>query len=278
MRRLADLLRGPRVANAPADPGHAETEPARALSWQPAGHAVTERGKAGGSLDTAKLSSYLKALSVPSRLDLLRKLQQPHALGDIRLAPSRKDRDRNPARALSRQAVEEHLQKLEELGLVHARTSEREGRVVTEYVVNQAKLFVVVEELRRLSLLRPVHLSATAAGQAGPRSRDLPELPAGPALVLAGGPLEGTAFPLVGSGPWVVGREKDASVPLPFDPFVSKANAKVWREGDGFLVQALPAKNGTRVNWQPLAEGEVRPLRPADTLGVGRTVMLLRGA
>lgn len=238
---------------------------------------MTERREAAG-LDTAKLSAYLRALSMPNRLDLLRKLQQPHALGDIKLAPSRKDRDRNPARALSRQAVEEHLQKLEDLGLVHARTSEREGRVVTEYVVNQARLFVVVEELRRLSLLRPVHLSATAQGHTGPRSRDLPELPTGPAFVLAGGPLEGTAFPLVGSGPWFVGREKDASVALPFDPFVSKANAKVWRDGDAFYVEALPAKNGTRVNWQPLAQGEVRPLRPADTLGVGRTVLLLRGA
>jgi DNA-binding transcriptional ArsR family regulator len=250
---------------------------ARPLSAQAAWAGVTERREASGSLDTAKLSAYLKALSVPNRLELLRKLQQPHALGDIRLAPVRRDRDRNPARAITRQAVEEHLGKLEDLGLVQARTAQREGRVVTEYVVNQARLFVVVEELRRLSLLRPVHLSATA-GHATQTGRDVPALPAGPAFVLAGGPLEGTAFPLVGSGPWVVGREKDSSVPLPFDPFVSKENAKVWREGDGFLVQALAAKNGTRVNWQPLAEGEVRALKPADTLGVGRTVLLLRGA
>jgi hypothetical protein len=240
---------------------------------------VTER-RDRGTADYAKLGAYLRALAVPNRLELLRKLQLPHAVADITLAPARADRERSPTRPLSRQAIEAHLRKLELLGLVRGRAAERDGRAVTEYVVDHARLFLVVEELRRLSLIRGVQ-TMTAAADAHSVARfgeDAGPMPPGPALVLASGPLEGSVFALAGAGPWVVGREKGLSVPLPYDPFVSKENTRVWREGGRFFAQALPgARNGTRVNWRALAPDEVAPLGPGDALGVGRSLLFLRG-
>lgn len=232
-----------------------------------------------GDVDYARLSMYLRALAEPNRLELLRKLQLPHAVPDIRLSPARADRERSPDRPLSRQAVESHLRKLEALGLVRGRAAERDGRGVTEYVVDQARLFLVVEELKRLSLLRTVQGSMTAAAEARTMTgQEAPAMPKGPALVLASGPLEGSCFALAGMGPWVVGRDKGADVSIPYDPFVSKANTRVWREGSRFFAQTLPeARNGTRVNWRRLADGESAALEPGDALGVGRTLLFLRG-
>lgn len=233
-------------------------------------------------MDYDRLGEYLRALAVPNRLQLLRQLQVPRAVSEISLAPARKARELNEDRNLSRQAIEGHLDTLEGLGLVQGRASSREGRGVTEYVVSHARLFLVVEELRRLSLIRSAELSDTAPGGAGSRATGAmgtpPPMPEGAALVLAGGPLEGTAFPLEGTGPWTIGREKGLAVTLAYDPFVSKANTLVWREGRELRVRTIEgARNGTRVNWQPLSSGDTATVRSGDTLGVGRSLLLVRG-
>lgn len=237
-----------------------------------------------GSVDYERLSEYLRALAVPNRLQLLRQLQLPRAVSEITLAPARKARELNEERNLSRQAIEGHLDTLEGLGLVQGRASSREGRSVTEYVVSHARLFLVVEELRRLSLIRSAETGDTAAadrgaGATGAMPAAPTTMPDGAALVLAGGPLEGTAFALEGAGPWTIGREKGNAITLAYDPFVSKANTLVWREGAALRVRTLDgARNGTRVNWRTLAPGETATLRAGDTLGVGRTLLLVRGA
>lgn len=229
-------------------------------------------------IDFPKLRLYLRVLGVPNRLELLRKLQVPHTLGEIILPPGRREKLRSPDRPISRQAVEGHLRKLEELGIVASRQGEQHGRAVTEYLVNHGRLFVVADELRRLSLIRPAIAGMTVTSMRGAPTSGPSPLPEGPALVLANGPLEGTIFPLEGLGPWMVGREKGLAVPLPYDPFISKENARVSREGSAFFVQALPgARNGTRVNWRLLAEGETVRLKPGDAIGVGRSLLFLRG-
>lgn len=227
----------------------------------------------GPAIDYAQLSRYLRALSVPSRLELLRALRTPRPAADIDVRPFRRDAGRNPERSLSRQTVEAHLRKLEALGLVRTRADGPGGRAA--YVLDHARLFLVVEELRQLSLI-PVAGSMTASDQASAGSAGEPALE-GPALVLAGGPLEGTAFPLQGQGPWVIGRAGGAAVPLLYDPFVSKENARVRREGRRYLVRDLPgSRNGTRLNWRPLPKGAEALLRPGDTIGVGRSLLLFR--
>jgi DNA-binding transcriptional ArsR family regulator len=232
-----------------------------------------------GATDLAAMSAYLRALAEPNRLELLRKLQVPRALEEIELHPTRRDRARRPDRPLSRQGVERHVRALQGMGLVQARRAERDGREVQEYVVNHARLFVVVDELRRLSLLR-----ALGAAAADTVARDevlelAPALPPGPALVLVWGANEGAVYPLRGAGPWPVGREKGLAVSLPHDPFTSKRNAVLRRAASGFAVESLPStRNGTRVNWVPVPEGQRVPIAPGDTLGVGRSLLLFRGS
>lgn len=234
--------------------------------------------RASSVVDYALLSGFLRALSIPNRLELLRLLQVPHTPSEISIRPFRRDPAHNPARPISRQAVEAHLHKLQELGFVHSRAARREGRPAREYALNHARLFVVADELRRLSLVRANPGGATATGSP-PAGADVepPALPASPCLVLVSGPLEGRAVALEGAGPWVVGRDPGLDVSLPYDPFVSKRNTRISREGGAFHAQSLPgARNGTRLNWRPLGEDEAAPLRPGDTLGVGRSLLVFR--
>lgn len=235
---------------------------------------VTER-KYRPAVDYDELARYLHALGVPARLELLRKLQIPRASGEIDVAPSRADA-LGEDRAISRQAIEAHLKKLQELGLVAARSAKRDGRAVNEWFLNQSRLFVVVEELRRLSLARSPGATGTDAGSDdGPAP---PSLPPGPSLLLVSGPLEGAVFPLDGNGPWIVGRERGAAVPLLYDPFVSRENARLERASGRLVLEALAAaRNGTRHNWRPLAAGERVPLAAGDVLGVGRSLLVARG-
>lgn len=234
----------------------------------------------GEAPDYAQLSRYLRVLAVPNRLELLRKLQLPHALAEIDLQPSRARSAFSPTRALSRQAVHEHLGKLQDLGLVQKRNVQRDGRHVTEFVVNHARLFILLEELRRLSVIRAAREEAGQATVAGkPAHEAFAPLPKGLALVLVSGPYEGSAFGLEGDGPWVVGRDDDAAVPLAYDPFVSKANTRLSRQGSALFAEDLAgSRNGTRVNWQRLSPGQRVPLGPADVLGVGRSLLVVRGA
>lgn len=231
-------------------------------------------------MNLARLSAHLRALGVANRLDLLSKLQLPRTLSEIQLQPTRRDASRSPERALSRRAVEGHVEKLQELGLVRARSSARGGRPVTEYLVNRGALFLLVDEFRRLSLAPGVPVPQAMAETTASDSALTPgaRRALGPALVLVGGPIEGTAFPLSGEGPWVVGREKGVAVSLPYDPFVSKHNSRVWREEGRFFVQSLPgARNGTRLNWGLLRGEERSEVAPGDVLGVGRSLLVFQG-
>ncbi|MBI2076873.1 MAG: FHA domain-containing protein [Euryarchaeota archaeon] len=228
--------------------------------------------------DFRQLSEQMGVLGVLNRLELLQKLQLPRTVGEIRLAPARKDRDNRAERSISKQALESHLKKLVVLGFVNSRPGEREGRPVIEYVVNQARLFVFLDELRRISLIRPVQDPAGTATRGSGATRPVPTPRTGPALVLANGPFEGREFLLLGPGPWTIGRAKGLDVSLSYDPFVSKENSQVERTRDGFRVRTLPAsRNGTSVNWRPLAPAESAEMRPGDAVGVGRSLLFLRG-
>lgn len=234
----------------------------------------------GRSPDYAKLGRYLRVLSAPNRLILLRKLQLPHAIGDIHLKPFRKDPDRDPDRPISRQAVDKHLGKLQALGLVRSRTVERGNREVTEYVVDQAGLFQLVEDLRALGRIRPPADLAPdqTEGDTPPAEDRWPTPPDGPALLLVGGPQEGRAFPLAGSGPWTVGRDEACDAALPYDPFVSSKNTIVTRRRGAVRVRDVEgSRNGTWVNWRRVPADEDRRVEPGDVLGVGRSLLVFRG-
>lgn len=218
----------------------------------------------------------MRVLGVANRLELLRKLQVPHSASEIALPAGRKDANR-PRRPISRQAVDGHLQQLEALGLVQSRRRDREGRSVTEYMLDHGRLFVVADDLRRIGLLRPSIIMATAT----PNSRlggGHVALPDGAALVLATGPMEGTVFPLDGAGPWRVGRERPSEILLPHDPFVSKINSVIERRGRDLVLGNLrSSRSGTRVNWRLLESQEQAALQSGDAIGVGRSLLFARG-
>jgi DNA-binding transcriptional ArsR family regulator len=224
-----------------------------------------------------ELSLYLRLLGVPNRLQLLRRLQLPHAAADIHLGAARRAQGRDPARSISRNAIEMHLRRLEDAGLVRGRDATRDGRVVREYTTNHARLFTVIEELRRVALIRASRSDATEAAAEGDGVVQPPTLPPGPALLLVNGPLEGLAFALDGEGPWRIGRQSGVEVVIPHDPFVSRESARIETRGDGFDVLSLAgSRNPPKVNWTALAPGERRALVPGDTLGVGKSLLVFR--
>lgn len=223
-------------------------------------------------IDFERLSFYLKALAHPNRLELLWMLRIPTAAADVQLRPRRRDDALSAERTISRQAVLQHLDSLEEVGVVDRLPDE--GTKAQRRVVNQARLFAIVEDLRALTAIRPavrVDVDTTM-----PRIEGLHEpTPPGPKLVLVGGPWQGHAFPLLGSGPWTLGRSRSRDVSLSYDPFVSAEQAVLTAEGAGRAVEELPgARNACQVSFVPLQKGERRVLRPGDVLGVGRSLLV----
>ena len=223
------------------------------------------------------LSRSLNALAHPSRLALLRQLRTPKTLREIQLRAQTND---EVGRSISRQAVREHLDRLIAIGVVHAREAQRDYGETVEYSLNHQSLFAIAEEFRGLARLRPATepVAATVERRAAPAE---PARADGPCLVLVKGLDEGRSFPLpspaTGRRQWAIGRRRGLDISLDFDPFVSTENALVVWDGDRFVVQDLPdSRNGTTLNFQPLAKGETRELRLGDVIGVGRSLLLFR--
>lgn len=225
-----------------------------------------------------KLSQFLKTLANPGRLEILEQLRVPKQASELRVQPRRREGGVRQQRPMSRQAVEEHLAVLEASGVVLRRAAGGAGRAADEFVLNQQRLFAIVEELRGLTVLRAAaeaDAGATVAAEAGAA-----RLARGPQLVLAGGPWQGKAFPLDGpEGRWVLGRRRGVHVALDYDPFISQENSVVLRDGATWTLQDLAgSRNGTRLNFAPLPKGEAAPLRSGDLVGVGRSLLVFREA
>lgn len=229
-------------------------------------------------VDYLRLAQFLDALAYPVRLELLHKLQFPQTVGEIEVTPHRRDERGSPERSLARQTVQGHLDKLMAAGLVVSEPVEQSGREVPVYRVEPSRLYALIEELRRLSVLY--------AGK-GPGAEDTgtvstrvqPQLVTGPRLVLIHGVYEGKAYPLDRSTMtdkrWTIGRDPEVPVALDYDPFVSSRNSVITRDRDGtFHITDLPdSKNGTTVNWVQLPEGGGQELRTGDVIGVGRSLL-----
>lgn len=233
-------------------------------------------------IEFEKLESYLKTLAYASRLELLSLLRAPKTLDEIHLQPGASQAGENPDRPISRQAVQNHLDKLQEAGLIRVGTTERKGkRAVYEYTLDHARLFAVAEELRKVSALEPTVALDPNATEGLPDAREA-SWESGPKLVLVHGVHEGRAFALKpsktrpGRG-WVIGRGTDCAVNLEYDPYVSVENSEIIAVGKQFrLLDLRSSKNGTFLNWRRLAVGGEAALRTGDVLGVGRSLLLFR--
>lgn len=227
-----------------------------------------------------QVAEILQALANPVRMQLLRILKTPHALGEIRLAPRRKESGGTPARLMSRVTVRQHLDKLLAVGAVKALDTTRDGRRTTLYQLNHRQLFALNEELKELARMRaPLEiLDGTQPAPAAPMPRQ--EHPAAPALVAMNGVHEGRIWPLDSSKKaWTIGRRRQADICLDYDPYLSQENSEIRLDGRRLVVHDLPGnRNGTRVNWLPLPAGGSSPLRAGDVVGVGRSLLLVRDA
>lgn len=233
-------------------------------------------------IDYDALEQHLRVLGYANRLELLHLLQWPKTVDEIELRPSASQAGENPDRKISRQAVQNHLNRLAEAGLVQVGTTRRKGgREVQEYRIDHAQLFAVLEELRKLSVYDgPGPVDPFETGELDVGSSSLWE--EGPKLVLVHGVGEGRVFPLRDKeidSPrgWVVGRAPSAHVALPYDPFISTENSEILRTKEGYrLLDLRTAKNGTLLNWRRLPIGGETPLKGGDVIGVGRSLLVFR--
>ncbi|HUR69934.1 MAG TPA: FHA domain-containing protein [Candidatus Thermoplasmatota archaeon] len=228
-------------------------------------------------VDYVDLAETLQALSYPARLELLDILRFPHTAAEVKLTPHRVVAGENPERAVSKQAVQAHLDKLVDAGLVRVTTTERGGRQVNEFLVNSQRFYAIVEDLRRLCVRYagrgPVGDQTGTLGSPAPTGA-----PRGPRLTLVHGVYEAKVFPLVAEtareGRWTIGRQRGVAVSLDYDPYVSSEHAHLTLGPKGYtLTDAADSKNGTFVNWEPLPKGGSVLLRSADILGVGRSLL-----
>lgn len=67
-----------------------------------------------------------------------------------------------------------------------------------------------------------------------------------PSLVFLAGPIAGRRYKL-GEGEYVIGRRSDCQIFVP-DMRVSRQHARLWREGEGWMLEDLGSNNGTYVN------------------------------
>ncbi|MBI4394331.1 MAG: FHA domain-containing protein [Euryarchaeota archaeon] len=233
-------------------------------------------------IDFGELARALKLLAHPNRLALLYLLRWPKMLDEIHLTPSASNAGASPDRRISRQAVRGHLEQLKEAGLIRVRSTGRGGRRERqEYVLDPARLFAVVDEMRKLSTFEPtVPLDPFA-------TEDLkhqwgPEWVNGLKLVLIRGVQVGRVFALRDmevrpSRGWVIGRSREAHVPLEYDHYVSPENTEIIKTGNEYRVLDLRhAKNGTTLNWKRLPLGGEARLENGDVIGVGRSLLLFR--
>lgn len=227
-------------------------------------------GSEGGAQEIARLADALKVVASPTRLRLLQALRVPKKAAELRI-PAEEDRGGlHPERLLSRTTLIEHLDVLEQAGLVD-RLPEDAG-----FVISQQDVFALVDSLGRLASIRPVVQVDVEVTR--PSAQRTPgALPAPPRLVLVGGPAEGQGFALQGKGPWLVGRGAGAEVRLDYDPHVSRLQLRVQRATQGFVVEALrESTNPARLDFESLRPGHPVALRPGAVLAVGASRLVFQ--
>lgn len=225
-----------------------------------------------------ELAQALGVLASPVRLAILEALRSPRALKEVRVGPAREEEE-GAGSLLSKQGVRQHLLRLVEQGLATRRPAHREYGETVEYLVSQSALFALAERFRDVAAPPPTETPDQETWGVG--ERPVEGRVEGPALVLVHGIPLGARFALdvdaLGESPWLLGRGSRADVDLGYDPFVSGENALLRSRDDGFLVEDVPgSRNGTRVNFRPLARGEAWELAAGDLVGVGRSLLLFR--
>lgn len=99
-------------------------------------------------------------------------------------------------------------------------------------------------------------------GRGGPRK-----------LIVTAGPLSGTNLPLRPQGT-LIGRSPECALVLD-DDYASGRHARIFHDGQTWLVEDLRSTNGTWLDNRRLGQ-EPQPVREGSTLRIGRTVIELQ--
>lgn len=111
--------------------------------------------------------------------------------------------------------------------------------------------------------------NASAPAPERPRGRR-----AGPTrLVVTDGPLRGTTLPL-GASAVLIGRAPSCTLVLD-DDYSSSRHARVFPDGDQWLVEDMGSTNGTFLDDQRVTDAV--PVRPGAQIRVGQSVLELQG-
>lgn len=211
----------------------------------------------------ADLAETFAVLGSPVRVDLLHRLANPCFMPEL-----------VEATGLARQTLERHLDALLAAGLVVERRTRRGALPARVFQVSPGGLFAFKEHVRALAIDAPPEaprIEATKAAPDAPAShRD------GRGLLLVHGDRPGRWFPLDGRAEWVLGRDANADVPLPYDSFASAKHALLRRAPAGWTITDLGSTNGSFVNFARIPPGLAHPARPGDLLTIGRSQLLLR--
>ncbi|MGB0652353.1 MAG: FHA domain-containing protein [Thermoplasmatota archaeon] len=221
--------------------------------------------------DKEALAGLLKALANPRRLALLEFLTEPRAIDEVA-----------QTLGLVRQTAQRHVDRLVAAGLVERVRSRRGQGPSNHFRVSPQRLFVLHEQLGRAC---GVELEPSDGPQAEravttplATGTPLPKEPrVAPVLAIVHGMRVGTVVPLIGEGPWAIGRDPTSALCIDYDPFASTRHAEVARSDDGgFEVVDLYSSNGTTVDWQPLMRGGRRPLSSGAVIKAGRSLLVFR--
>lgn len=210
------------------------------------------------------LASAMEVLASEVRVRLLHRLGSPAFVPDLA-----------KEFALTRQAIQKHLDALESAGLVLGTPSRRGALRAREYRAHPAGLFAFKESVLAIAvqmdpgalppaptLPAPMHESARGGSGTG--------------LLLVHGDQQGRWFSLAARGSSVLGRDARVEVSLAYDPFASQRHAMLRHSPTGWTATDLRSTNGTRVNFRLLGSGETVPLRNGDLLTVGKSHLLFR--
>lgn len=218
---------------------------------------------------TARLLLRLRALGSPVRLQLLKALVTPSRPTDLRVKAAAERAGLGAERILGRSTVIEHLDTLQDAGLVR--------RLGETYVTDQQAVVALLQDLGDLARLRAlveVDVEVTRTAPA-PLAQPLPVLPR---LLVANGPAAGRAVAIEGAGPWRMGRGSECEIALAHDPHVSRVHATLARDAEGFVLRVEPtAKNPVFVDFASIPAGSAARVRPGALISIGATLLVLQG-
>lgn len=226
------------------------------------------RSMTGDEERTARLLLRLKALGSPVRLQILKELVKPSRAVDLHIRAASERAGAAADRFLGRTTLIEHLDVLEEAGLVR--------RVGELHVTDQQAMVALLEDLGALARLRPmVEVDVEVTRESSQPA--VQPLAGPPRALIANGPEAGRAFSFAGPGPWRIGRAPECEVSLAHDPHVSRVHATIERAGDGFALSvSATAKNPVFVDFAAVAPGARVDTHSGALVLVGATLLSLQ--